>query len=257
MYHFLSQQGVDEDHETLQWETPSQMALSCGTAHLSQYDVQLIAESLLFTPLHLAVAMADFSVDNLTSILEREYANVDAIDKLGATALHWASMQGNAEAITLLLRWKANVNLPDLGGSPALHGACASGSVQSVELLLAAGANVNTPCKRGRTALFWLDNSGEAIINLIVQRCANLNSLNYRGETALHQAAQRDDRHSIISSLIEAGANFNVQDANGYTPTLAAISQSRQRSVDVLVASAKETDVSVTHFLALALVRHP
>ena len=62
------------------------------------------------TPLHLSTR--DLNVIRTTKLLEQG-AKVNAVDNLGMTPLHWASLKGHVELIRLLLFYGADVNARD------------------------------------------------------------------------------------------------------------------------------------------------
>ena len=77
----------------------------------------------------------------------------DRDPELGGTALHWAAITGQAEAIRLLLEQGANVTAADRDGATALHAAAFLGHVEAVQVLLDHGAEVNAANHRGVTPL--------------------------------------------------------------------------------------------------------
>ncbi|KAG2775348.1 hypothetical protein PC116_g20380 [Phytophthora cactorum] len=73
----------------------------------------------------------------------RNEQNVDEVDHLGRTALHWAALSGSDEVLSLLLRNGASIDQQDtLDGLTALHYAAFYGHVKSTRLLVCAGASM-------------------------------------------------------------------------------------------------------------------
>ncbi|ETN16546.1 hypothetical protein PPTG_05732 [Phytophthora nicotianae INRA-310] len=73
----------------------------------------------------------------------RNEQNVDEVDHLGRTALHWAALSGSDEVLSLLLRNGASVDQQDtLDGLTALHYAAFYGHIKSTRLLVGAGASM-------------------------------------------------------------------------------------------------------------------
>jgi hypothetical protein len=69
--------------------------------------------------------------------------NVDEVDHLGRTALHWAALSGSDEVLSLLLRNGASIDQQDtLDGLTALHYAAFYGHIKSTRLLVCAGASM-------------------------------------------------------------------------------------------------------------------
>ncbi|KAE9123284.1 hypothetical protein PF007_g7111 [Phytophthora fragariae] len=73
----------------------------------------------------------------------RSEQNVDEVDHLGRTALHWAALSGSDEVLSLLLRNGASIDQQDtLDGLSALHYAAFYGHIKTTRLLVAAGASL-------------------------------------------------------------------------------------------------------------------
>jgi ankyrin repeat protein len=92
------------------------------------------------TPLALAISEGSGSEDIVTVLLEADVAgvSVDALNKVGYSALTWASYKGYECAVRLLLARGARQELQDEDGYAALHNAARKGHVGIAELLCAA-----------------------------------------------------------------------------------------------------------------------
>src|SRR5690349_2132989 len=112
-------------------------------------------------PLHLAAAGLRY--DAVRALLAAG-SPVDAVNRRGATALHYAcdprpasprwDPAGQRRIIELLISHGAVVDQPDRGGVTALHRAVRARSPQAVAALLAAGADPRAATKKaGSTAL--------------------------------------------------------------------------------------------------------
>ncbi|KAH6933041.1 hypothetical protein HPB50_011703 [Hyalomma asiaticum] len=81
------------------------------------------------TPLHLAVASGTMAVvDFLT---QRSSDELNALDDLFRTPLHWAAILGRLEVSRLLLERGADASLTDRAGATPLYYACTSSSEQA------------------------------------------------------------------------------------------------------------------------------
>ena len=109
-------------------------------------------------------------------------ANVNARNRKGYAAIHYASERNYKDCLDLLLQAGADVNAVDNSGSTALHYAAFRGDYIFVKKLLCAGADVNI--KDAKT------------------------------NTALHQASSRN-HNKCATLLISAGAEVNFFDATG------------------------------------------
>lgn len=94
------------------------------------------------TQLHQAI-----ETDNLKRLsillLRHEYADIDATNRLGQTALHLASLHDSIEAMELLIKNGASVNVIDQVGLSPLAYAVDAGNFDGASLLISNGANIS------------------------------------------------------------------------------------------------------------------
>lgn len=81
-------------------------------------------------------AAHDGRTEFLRELLETYEVEVDCVDEMKRTALHYASLGGHNSSVELLLRYGATVDLRDCGGSTPLHLACSRGHLEVLEQLL-------------------------------------------------------------------------------------------------------------------------
>src|ERR1041384_614828 len=81
--------------------------------------------------------------------LLKEHADVSATQPDGMTALHWAVYLDDLEMATLLVKAGANPSTENHYGISPLSLACLNGNTDAVELLLEAGADANTTLRGG------------------------------------------------------------------------------------------------------------
>ena len=98
-----------------------------------------------------------------TKHLIKHGADVDAKDRYGMTALHWAADNGSVDIVKLLLKAGANVNVTNIYGKTALHYAVIWGFTDIVKALVIAGADVNATDNDGETALQFAKNGGHHV----------------------------------------------------------------------------------------------
>lgn len=136
-----------------------------------------------YTALHLAVECRRPRI--ILFLLERG-ATIDIANDEGLTPLQLAANMDNCEAISLLLQHCARIEARSLAGPTALQYAAWKGHWIAFDLLLIGGADINV----------W----------------------NKQGETLLHEQARYSLNTSIVTKLLDQGANIEARTSQGYTP---------------------------------------
>ena len=91
-------------------------------------------------------------------------------------------------------------------GVPVIHRAAAAGKVEMLEYLVSKGANVNTVSSFGETALHQaVYNQKSAAVTWLLEHGANVNATGHSGETAL-AVAQKNSYTAIVELLKKHGA---------------------------------------------------
>ena len=163
----------------------------------------------------------------LRALVQRK-ADVNTAQPDGTTALHWAVMWNNDEAVSLLIRAGANVKAANRYGATPLSEAVTAGSATMVGALLAAGADAKTVATAdGETVLMTASRAGNIdVVRLLLERGADVNAREqYKGQTALMWAAA--ERHAtVVKLLLERGADWKVRSFDRETkiPKLSAAS---------------------------------
>lgn len=99
-----------------------------------------------------------FGHKSIVQLLLKEGVDINAMDSMRWTALHWAVWEGNGiiweghEAVQALLEAGAEVEIQDTDGMTALHWAAYDGQEAIVRLLLEAGARIKTKSSSGLIA---------------------------------------------------------------------------------------------------------
>lgn len=112
-----------------------------------------------------------------------------------------------------------NPNAQDeANGRTALIGAAAGGDLEVVNVLVQRGADVNVKDKKGYTALFHATEAMYYDVALVIMNQPSLdaNARGLNGSTALINYVWRD-RKDAVEKLLERGADVNAQDADGDT----------------------------------------
>ncbi|MEW6351608.1 MAG: ankyrin repeat domain-containing protein [Thermodesulfobacteriota bacterium] len=153
-------------------------------------------------------------------------ADVNAQTRYGSTALRKAIEDQHPHIVRLLLDRGANVNRRLNDGSFILMSAAMTGSTEVVEELLQKGADVNARDGNGSSALTWAAAADRAdVVKLLKSRGA---------ESDLWVAALTGDTQEL-QRFIDAGADVNARDGQGWTPLMNAAQKGHVEAVKLLL----------------------
>jgi ankyrin repeat protein len=182
--------------------------------------------------------------------LVQQKVDVNAAQPDGTTALHWAVVWNNEDAVNLLLRAGADAKARNRYGATPLSEAVTAGSVAMVNALLKAGADPKTlTTEDGETVLMTAARAGNAdVVRMLLDRGADVNAREkYKGQTALMWAAA--ERHpAVVKLLLDRGADWKVRsfDRETKVPRLSAassISPIARGGFTALLFAAREGDI--------------
>ncbi len=216
-------------------------------------------------------------------------ANVHALDRERSTPLHHAAMSPRPDLARALIEAGAKVNAQNSTGLTPLHNAALFASPATVEYLLKQGAE-----PEGRSILIGVPpllmavtRGDSAVVSKLLDYKADVNALGPDGETGLARAAvlgatevarvliDRGARVKVrfarvnhtplhvaaergflplVNLLLDAGAEVDARDSNGFTPLIDAAEQGRTLVVRaLLLAGAKVNQTNTTGRTALWL----
>ena len=181
------------------------------------------------TPLHSA---AKRGLPKIALVLIRRGAKVNARrpERLD-TLLHFAS---NAEVAGVLIEHGAEVEALDWLGRTPLHWAAQFGLVDVADLLIQSGAEVDRQGQDGATPLHWAAREGHhEVVRLLLARGAKPDVHDHEGRTPLHFGAWRG-KLEAVEELLRAGANPGIRDRSGKTPLHEAKAIGRQEIMERL-----------------------
>jgi len=117
---------------------------------------------------------------------------------LGWTPLHYASQEGQVDAIKCLVELKADVNAKNDWGWTPLDFASSNGQVDAIECLIELKADVNAKDEYGRTPLHRASQEGQVdAIECLVELKADVNAKNDWSETPLDLARRRQKSEAV------------------------------------------------------------
>ena len=175
---------------------------------------------------HLHKVVLGFLPLNLMSEISKlnHISHIDCVNNQNRTALYWAALRGDREAVQVLLVAGAKPHTVDTRGSSTLHLAIFAESLDCVNLLIAAGADVHLSKDDGDKPIIMAAYSSDnpAIVRALVSAGADLMSRSDIGGTPLQYAAGLNHSENV-QALIELGADINVSDTYGDTPLFEAL----------------------------------
>ncbi len=170
------------------------------------------------TPLHYDLRGEEKVVELLLS----NGADISAKNKKGRTPLFFAK---KAETVRELLRRGASVTCRDEKGATPLHSVSKhSESSDAINALINAGISVTATDKFGGMPLHYAACGGnKTATEVLVNRVVGVDCRDVHGNTPLHYAASRaygwNPRYlSIITFLVDRGADVNAVNNTGHTP---------------------------------------
>ncbi|MHA7841591.1 MAG: ankyrin repeat domain-containing protein [Gammaproteobacteria bacterium] len=123
--------------------------------------------------------------------------------------------KGDIESLRACMQWGAEMDVASKTGKTALMYALSAGQMAVVQTLLASGAQT-------RELLHATDLEDNALLLQLLAYGADLNALNPRGESVLHQAVMKRSL-SCVNRLLSLGANPNLLNTAGKTPLHLAV----------------------------------
>ena len=182
----------------------------------------------------------------LTSVLYRKddmykslviKQNASSVDSEGNTPLLVALKKGAAfDKIQYIADLDANVNARNRNGESALFVAVQKNNREAGELLLSRNADIFAANTQNisplRLSLESQNGSQEWLVN-----SATIRARDGSGNSVLHYASEWNLPNSVMSFLIQKGADINAVNGNGETPLFSAAKADNPDSIDLLVKS--------------------
>ena len=123
-------------------------------------------------------------------------------------------------------------SVPDI----PIHDAAGAGDILIIKKHIAANTDIDLKCKScGGTALGHAAMSGhKEIVNLLIQKGADINAKNKKEGTSLHDAAEAG-QSEIVELLIDSGADVSTKNNGGATPMHFAAFYGQEDVIELLI----------------------
>ncbi|KAL2816572.1 hypothetical protein BDW59DRAFT_177316 [Aspergillus cavernicola] len=158
-------------------------------------------------------------------ILINRGAELCVTNNIGWNPLYCATALGNIEIVKLFLDHGADFSLTTDQGETPLHISAGHGHNDILKTLLDRGADIEAKTLQGSTALYYAAQSGHIqTCQLLLDNSATPTTSHKDGLTALHAAL-----------LLDAGADIEASDEDGYTPLDYAAWEGRHEAVKFLL----------------------
>jgi len=188
----------------------------------------LAADAKGMTPLHVA------ATPEVAKLLIEAGVSIDATNKLGWTALHFAALRDRSEVIAALAKAKVNLDARTSKHQTALHFCAERNRLASATVLLEAGASVDAQDARGWPPLHFASVQGSTnMMQLLLDYKADINAPSHGGGTPLIEAAVGGSPEAL-RFLLEAGADANRVEKKGKTALDFAREYKNEAAIDIL-----------------------
>ena len=147
----------------------------------------------------------------------------------GQTPLTQAVKNRHFEIVELLLKNGTNPNDTNKESETPLLIAAAKMNFKLCNLLISYGASVDQRSKNGSTPLMEAAHAGQSesaykIVQLLIEKGADVNAKNSEDDTVLHKAIPCSRK--ILDLLLSKRPSFNAVNKKGWTPLMVAFSTS-------------------------------
>jgi Ankyrin repeats (3 copies) len=208
-------------HPTWPQASPLYYAALCGFYDLAGHLIRTHPSDINagggyhITPLHASFGRGHREI---TTLLLREGASVDARDREGATLLHKACRATNLDVVRLLLTHRADVHARNGKQELPLHFAASEGEAEICRLLIEHGADINCREKQAWTPLHFGSRFGHLeVVKMLLDRGADVNAKKKDDWTSLHLASA-NGKFEVAHLLIQRGATIDARNDSQETP---------------------------------------
>ncbi|KAH0543141.1 hypothetical protein FGG08_002486 [Glutinoglossum americanum] len=193
-------------------------------------------------------------------LLGRPDIDLEAKDRLGRTALHWAAVCRSENLMRRLLLGssgrRADLRVRTPRGKTALHLAAAHGHAGIVGILLEHGADCKATSDGEWTALHMAAEKGHTeVVRVLLHSEANINAPTARGTTPLHWASSNGHAEVVRLLLSQPGIKRHLVDKSDYFPLILAGEHGQRDVVELLSSSYDGSELSTAEARACGVYK--
>ncbi|XP_035876331.1 ankyrin repeat and death domain-containing protein 1B isoform X2 [Phyllostomus discolor] len=181
------------------------------------------------------------NLDLMEKLFEKK-VNINAVNNMNRTALHFAVGASHLSAVDFLLNHKARVDVADKHGLTVIHLAAWSGSLEIMLMLVRAGADQRAKNQDGMNALHFAAQSNNVrIVEYLIQdlHLKDLDQPDEKGRTPFLLAAERG-HVEMIEKLIFLELHTSEKDKEGNTALHLAAKHGHSSVVRLLLPDREE-----------------
>ncbi|XP_032865049.2 ankyrin repeat and death domain-containing protein 1B isoform X1 [Tyto alba] len=217
------------------------------------------------------------NLENMEKLFKKN-VNINAVDTLKRTALHFAVARSHISVVDFLLHHKARLDMADQHGLTVIHLAAWTGNLDIMRKLVKAGADQKAKNEEGMNVLhFAAQNNSVKIVDYFIQDL-HLNDLNKpdgkgkkpfllasekghvdminnlialklftfekdkEGNTALHLAA-KNGHSEVVEILLAQWEEVNDLNQNGETPFYLSVEGGHEKCAELLLEAGSDINV--------------
>jgi ankyrin repeat protein/tetratricopeptide (TPR) repeat protein len=187
-----------------------------------------------FAALHLLSSngLCDFLRELLIKVTK---GGINATDRQGWTALHFASFDGHDTTVKLLIEKRATVNAKAKDGCTPLHISCMSGHRTTAEILINGDAEIEARDKDQKTPLYYACQSGaSSIVSLLIERSVDIRARTKHLSTPLHISCLNGHLETV-ELLLKRHPDIEARDQDGRTPLYCACRNGYYKTAKLLL----------------------
>ncbi|NXA31967.1 AKD1B protein, partial [Eudromia elegans] len=217
------------------------------------------------------------NLENMEKIFKKNI-NINAVDTLKRTALHFAVARSHVSAVDFLLHHKARVDIADQHGLAVIHLAAWSGNLDIMRKLVKAGADqkakneegrnvlhfaaqnnsvkivdyfiqdlhlkdLNKPDEKGRKPFLLASEKGHAdMVNCLISLKLFTSEKDKEGNTALHLAA-KNGHSQVVEILLKQWEDINDLNQNGETPFYLSVEGGHEKCAELLLEAGSDINL--------------